>query len=612
MLTHARRPALSLLTLFVLAWLALGAAGCPPREAAPDAQDAGAAPNQDAGARADAAPHDANVGHNGGGRDPLALDAGSKGITHYEAAPGSKAVEDVGPPAPTIYFTAGLKGWTEPCGCTLDILLGGIDRIGGYLDGARKLNPSLVLDAGDTLFDQPSLDPHRIPQERAKAELIGQSLAQMGVTSTTPGPNDFALGRIFYLDTIRNAGVEVLVANLKEKGGLPLGSAYKLHTLGNLKVGVIGVVQPELFANIDGLEVSDPTEATRAAAQELKKQGAQVIVAVVHGDLKTVKQLLRDVPALRFAIVGHNPRETDQVELVEPSGYTLEAYDQGRYIGALKLYSRPGLDELPGPWANARSSSESELERVDRRIAQVEEQISRIPPAPPGQEPAFLLNLRKQLDGLKAERQEAAHAQINIPPDRASFLYRSVPVEPGYPLLPALTQAREQYNARLKELSAANPDPIPPVPQGQAEYVGSERCGLCHVETLKLWKTTKHSHAVETLVKRDKLFDNNCIGCHVTGYRQPGGSVLGKLSYTTTVAGNTFTKNLEDVGCEVCHGPGSLHIASPISADNKPQHIQRKVADDLCRGCHSPEHSPRFNPDTYRPLILGPGHEAKP
>jgi hypothetical protein len=200
MLTHARRPALPLLTLFVLAWLALGAAGCPPREATPDAQDAAAPPTQDAGAHTDAAPapHDAATGHNngnGGGKDPLALDAGPKGITHYEAAPGSKAVEDVGPPAPTLYFTAGLKGYTEPCGCTLDILLGGIDRIAGTLHEARaQALASLVLDAGDTLFDLPALEPYRVPQEKDKADVIVQALVEMGVSSTTPGPNDLALG----------------------------------------------------------------------------------------------------------------------------------------------------------------------------------------------------------------------------------------------------------------------------------------------------------------------------------------------------------------------------------------------------------------------------------
>src|SRR5690554_3425521 len=61
--------------------------------------------------------------------------------------------EDVGPEAPAIFMMTGLKGYTEPCGCTLDVMLGGIDRIVRYVEEAQKLMPASVLvDGGDVLF----------------------------------------------------------------------------------------------------------------------------------------------------------------------------------------------------------------------------------------------------------------------------------------------------------------------------------------------------------------------------------------------------------------------------------------------------------------------------
>lgn len=591
-----RRRSAAALAFALLCWLLISAAGCPSKKdtepvAPPNDAGPAQAPKPDAGA---------TEAPSGGDKE---------GITQHEAAPGSKEIKDVGPPAPTVYFLAGLKGYTEPCGCTLDILLGGIDRVAGYLDAARPMaKGSLLLDAGNTLFDMPKLETRAIPQEKAKVEVILQGLVEMGIASTTPGPNDFALGRHYYLDKVRGAGLEILVANLKEEGGLPLGVSHQLHDLEGFKVGVLGLVQPDLFVGVEGLVVSDTVPAARESVKALQAGGAQVILAVVHGDLKHSKMLLREVPEINFAIVGHDPRETDQADPVE-GNYTLEAYDQGRYLGALKLY--PQGQATPKTWANANTASKADLDRVNERIEQVQEQISRMPPATPGQEPAFLTRLRQQLKDLEAERTQLKAAKLEIPADKPSFFYRTVGIEPGYPLKDSLTQARESYNQNLQKLIEANPDPIPPVTQGQAEYVGSQECATCHPQAAEVWKTTVHSHAIQTLIERNKAFDRGCVGCHVTGYQQPGGSVAGKLEYPVTLAGRTFTKKLENVGCESCHGPGSLHILEPVDKAEKPQHIQRQVKADTCMGCHNQEHSPRFNYDQYLPRILGKGHASK-
>ena len=60
---------------------------------------------------------------------------------------------------------------------------------------------------------------------------------------------------------------------------------------------------------------------------------------------------------------GQDPRETDQVDAVEGGGHTLEVFDQGRYVGVLKLYDPDGgaADE---DYANARTGSKAEIEAV--------------------------------------------------------------------------------------------------------------------------------------------------------------------------------------------------------------------------------------------------------
>ena len=60
-------------------------------------------------------------------------------------ADGSIKPIDVGPPAPALFMMGGMKGYIEPCGCTADILLGGVERIVGYVEQARGLYPASAL-----------------------------------------------------------------------------------------------------------------------------------------------------------------------------------------------------------------------------------------------------------------------------------------------------------------------------------------------------------------------------------------------------------------------------------------------------------------------------------
>ena len=87
------------------------------------------------------------------------------------------------------------------------------------------------------------------------------------------------------------------------------------------------------------------------------------------------------------------------------------------------------------------------------------------------------------------------------------------------------------------------------------------------------------------------------MGCHVTGYDQPGGS--------------TVTHNLDgamvNVGCESCHGPGAAHGKDPENVG-----IARDTPESTCVQCHSPEHSDLFDYDAYRKTLVVPGHGLPP
>ena len=139
---------------------------------------------------------------------------------------------------------------------------------------------------------------------------------------------------------------------------------------------------------------------------------------------------------------------------------------------------------------------------------------------------------------------------------------------------------------------------MPPPPKGQPAYVGGAACEDCHDEAAKFWQKTRHAGAWKTLVDRGQQFDFDCIGCHVTGWNEKGGSNL------------AHNENLRDVQCETCHGPGSIHVAK--GGEEKPKAIALAPPRELCLDkCHTKEHSDTFQWEAYMRDIVGPGHGDK-
>ena len=128
---------------------------------------------------------------------------------------------------------------------------------------------------------------------------------------------------------------------------------------------------------------------------------------------------------------------------------------------------------------------------------------------------------------------------------------------------PDLTEIGKKYKA---DSTTAIPTDV----KG-ADYVGNNKCKMCHSKQFKAWQLTKHANAWVGLQKADAHFAHElaeklniklegnpvtvdaCVTCHVTGFHLPGGY---------PGADSVKTAALINVTCENCHGPGSMHIAA--------------------------------------------------
>ena len=120
------------------------------------------------------------------------------------------------------------------------------------------------------------------------------------------------------------------------------------------------------------------------------------------------------------------------------------------------------------------------------------------------------------------------------------------------------------------------------------EYVGANKCKMCHKAQFDSWSETGHAKAFDKLSDEEKA-KPECVGCHITG----------------TMADGTVINNVE---CEACHGPGADYKSPKIMSKKKwaedPEGYKKMAMDagliypteENCKKCHKAEGNENFKP----------------
>lgn len=126
------------------------------------------------------------------------------------------------------------------------------------------------------------------------------------------------------------------------------------------------------------------------------------------------------------------------------------------------------------------------------------------------------------------------------------------------------------------------------------KFVGTKACVDCHQEQYDNFKKySKKAHSFLSIKKMEKKLTSQeyteCFQCHTTGYGRPGGFVS-----------ESQTPDLKNPGCEVCHGPGSVHVET-----EDPDDIITEVTMDNCVRCHDNDRIAEFK---FKPLVFSGAH----
>lgn len=191
---------------------------------------------------------------------------------------------------------------SDPQGNQRTLNLGGIATLGGMLDQLRRQDPQLLfIGNGDLIGGSPAISSMWADEPTLLA------LHAMGLRLSSLGNHELDAGKVELLRQVNGgcqsprprkacsfrkdypgSGFPYLAANLIDTDtGKPLLPAYRVEESHGVKVAFVGAVLRDVSdvvsaAGMKGLRATDEAEAINRLVPELKAQGVDAIVAVVH------------------------------------------------------------------------------------------------------------------------------------------------------------------------------------------------------------------------------------------------------------------------------------------------------------------------------------------
>jgi hypothetical protein len=469
-----------------------------------------------------------------------------------------------GKPDLVLLLSGQQHGYMLPCGCS-NPQLGGLERRYNFLQLLKGLGwPVVALDLGDLAQKQGPVLQANV-QGFLKYQYSLLSLQQMGYLGAGVGEYDAALGweRIATEWADQEPKPAMLLANYVPLRALHGFKLRAVDTNSEIKVGVTNIIGPRVAKTIKlppNVTITDVKQAMSERSRAMRDSKMDLPILLYHG-LATGRdeEALHDAAFASFPIIvclcEEEEAPPDPLLIEHPreavQNLVLRLGHKGKSIGVVGVF-RTGGGNAPFTFKY-------------QRVEMGEEYVT--PEVETAQHPIMRL-MEEYTRTLKQD----------------DYLSR-------YIRTPHLLQ-----QIAVSEGERSGKSAIP-------KYIGSEKCADCHEYAYKVWKDSKHNHAYQTLVEARhpslRQFDGECIVCHTVGF-----------GYRTGFADEKKTPHLKDVGCESCHGPGSLHANNPQDEEwqkrmNQPWRDKSGDKKDLaielsCRICHDADNDVNWVPGAFK------------
>ncbi|MBM3607447.1 MAG: bifunctional metallophosphatase/5'-nucleotidase [Alphaproteobacteria bacterium] len=208
---------------------------------------------------------------------------------------------------------------------------GGYARVAGAFNAERARGGTVItVHAGDAL--SPCLMCSFDSGEHA-VDLMNR----IGFDIFVPGNHEYDFGRDIYLKRMSEARFPILAANLRDARGQPLPGHedHRIVEAEGIRIGIIGLTAEDSHekSNPGDLKIAGVRATLEQKAKELRTQGAQLIVAVVHAQ-RGIDNTIHDLGIADIVLSGD---DHDIRYIYNGKTVLMEGGEDGLYVLALEI-----------------------------------------------------------------------------------------------------------------------------------------------------------------------------------------------------------------------------------------------------------------------------------
>ncbi len=412
----------------------------------------------------------------------------------------------------------------------------------------------------------------------------------MNYDAVAVGKNDLAAGLSFLQDQAARAKFAWLSANLVRKSNLrPLFSASLIRRVGSLSVGIIG-----LTGHDGSMRFGENEDAVLLPWQEVLPDivsdlapRCDLLILLSNNVMNQNKEIAESFPDIHI-IIQSTPRSGNSVPQLKNKSLIAQTGKQGKYLGWMLIDWQKSRT-----WGRAGATKElatkkHELDGINGRMSRIERREKKEDlPAHKSYQTLLaskdrllseIIFLENELHDLKESGQTPSTYENHF-----IALEVNLPDQPEVKKIVETTKLNVNQAGRSQADQSATSPARPELQLEKLAFTGWKRCATCHSPQTAFWENTAHASAYQSLTEQEQQFNLDCLPCHVTAeYKDI------KISNDATVL-LALPVQLQQVGCEVCHGPGKSHAASQDPAD-----ISRKPDTSICIRCHTSERDEEF------------------
>ena len=234
----------------------------------------------------------------------------------------------------TILYTGETHAALYHCNCPIEPD-GGIARRAALIKQLRSSNPDLLLLDSGGFFAGGLMDENtqnsELDMQRTLINL--KAIEAMKYDALAVGDDEFNFGKEFLGAHAAKSTSAFVSSNVQSDALKP----FLIKEVAGTKIGIIGVTGLSAMSKAGGLTFIAPKIAVRDALDQLKKQGAHIIVLLSHLGESDDLALLQEVKDIDILIVGHSRQNEKESSSKVDATLILRPTWQGRRMGKLTL-----------------------------------------------------------------------------------------------------------------------------------------------------------------------------------------------------------------------------------------------------------------------------------